>query len=452
MRYLRNEARDIFYDKINAPASRKKKEVKFTHDPSDHRDAHLVRTVTRPEPTGAWANCYICDSTRGVDEFVKVKHKNAFTFHWTTTPKIPEPVDTTNICIHCLCKLFDEWKRRYKLSDLDALYMVCAIANLYYDKELAEAVLNDKEARYSDDVLLTKDVHFVDRYARKLEDGYEGPTSFWDSECSPLKIQKQMVAVQTISENNDTATDEDRDNYNMIWGMYHYDPFETDDIKDQKRLRANLVTMIDDAMNGDLVRMNAALEIVRAYYRIEKIGETLNQLQATPELTARNSNDIKRLTAAKSQETAMITAFAKDHGFAAKYATAKSKGSGTLSAVVRDMKDAHYDFGAVNKYDIETSEAIKQVSDISAESIFKQVAFTSAEYADMVREQADEIKRLTSELRAKEEELRLFKEKDLKQELMEELKQQLKDKGIPLENVEQMLQKEYLKNRVIPPL
>ena len=451
MRYLRNESRDIFYDKINATGSRKKKEVKFDIEPTDHKNANLIRTVTKPEPTGEWASCSCCSTRREVDEFVKVKHKNAFTIHWEPAQKIPHERETTNICIFCLCRLFDEWKRKYRLSDLDALYMVCAMANLYYDKDLAESILKDKEPRYNDDVLLTNDVHFVDKYARKIEDEYDGPTSFWDQDCSPLKAKKQIAAVKQIME-SESNTDEDKDNYNMIWGVYHYDPFEGDDPKDQKRLRANLVTMIDDAMSGDLVRMNAALEIVRAYYRIEKIGETLNQLQSSPELTAQNSNDIKRLTAAKTQETQMVTNFSKDHGFAAKYATAKSKGSGTLSAVVRDMKDANYDFGTVNKYDIETSAAIKQVSDISAESIFKQVAFTSAEYADMVREQADEIKRVTAELRAKEEELRLFKEKEIKQELLEELEQQLKDKGIPTENVEQMIEKEYLKNRTIPPL
>jgi predicted DNA-binding protein YlxM (UPF0122 family) len=92
------------------------------------------------------------------------------------------------------------------------------------------------------------------------------------------------------------------------------------------------------------------------------------------------------------------------------------------------------------------------VSDISAESIFKQVGFSSAEYADMVREQAEELKRLRELLNMKEEELRLFKEKELKQELMEELREELKKKRIPTENVDGILSREYNKNRVIPPL
>lgn len=445
MRYLRNEARDAFYEKNNANALRKKKTVKFAKEPWNYVEAKAYGTVTASGPTSTIGTCVWCGTNRSVDEFVKVKHQEGFTIHWVASRRNPYETNTTNICIHCLCRMFEEWKKIYNLSDVDALYMVCAFSNVYFDRELFEAVLKDDDPRFNDDIMLTNDVHVVDRYMRKIEDKYPGPTNFWGSDCSPLNFKRQMMAEEALNDN--ASIDEDRDNYNIIWSMYHYDPFETEEAKDQKRLRANLVTMIDDAMSGDLVRMNAALEIVKAYYRIEKIGETLNQLQATPELTTQNSNAIKTLTATKSQETAMVTAFSKDHGFAAKYATAKSKGSGTLSAVIRDMKDSNYDPGTVNKYDIETSAAIRQVSDISAESIFKQIAFTSAEYADMVREQAEAIKKLTAQLKSKEEELRLFKEKEVKQELLEELKQELEQKGIPTENVEQMLQKEYTKNK-----
>lgn len=449
MRYARNEARDAFYEKADAPIGAKIKVPKFTRDPIDYIEADLFRSITDPnEKTGSKAKCWLCDSTRTIYEFIKVNHSNAFTIYWGPTNKQPNAINTTHICIHCLNKLYNDWRKRYCFTPIETLYMICSFANVYFDKDLAESILYDKDARYVDGILLTKDVTFVDKYMRKIEEIQEGHTDFWGADCSPIALQKQLGELtKRQAAVEDEARDEDKDNYNIIWGMYHYDPFETEEPKDQKRLRANLVTMIDDAMSGDLVRMNAALEIVKAYYRIEKIGETLNQLQATSELTIQNSNEIKRLVDAKSKETAMVTAFSKDHGFAAKYATAKSKGSGTLSAVIRDMKDAHYDPGVVNKYDIETSAAIKQVSDISAESIFKQISFTSAEYADMVREQADEIKSLTSKLRDKEEELRMFKEKEIKQELLEELKEELIEKGIPIENVDEMIQKEYDKKK-----
>lgn len=84
-----------------------------------------------------------------------------------------------------------------------------------------------------------------------------------------------------------------------------------------------------------------------------------------------NSKLIKELSETKQKETSLVTQFSKDHGFAEKYATAKSRGSGTLGAIVREMNEKGYDKGAINKFDIETAEAMKQVADISAQSMFK---------------------------------------------------------------------------------
>lgn len=323
--------------------------------------------------------------------------------------------------------------------------------DIYYDDSVAHAVYNDRDLQFTDDTPMDPETHWIDRYFRIIKATPElSKKNFWDSDNLQFKA---VVSAQTNAGDPTVGmSDEDKDNYNVIWQTYHYDPFEDEDPKDKPRLMADLVTMIDDAMKDDLVRMRAALEIVRAFYRIDKIGESLNALQQTPDATVANSNAIKQLTAAKTQETSMVTAFSKDHGFAEKYAISKSKGSGTLSAVIRDMKENNYDFGTVNFYDIATSNAIKQVSDISAESIFKQISFTGADYAEMVKEQAVEMKRLKEELDASKEEIRLFKEKELKQELLEELRDELLQKGIPPDNVDDMINKEYNKNHVVPQL
>lgn len=442
MKYRRVKKLDDYYLQADDNARTVAPEVKFSKSPGLN---------FRPSNAGdgiKHCNCKSCNTTRHYTEFVNV-HRKGRCLEWDNIDKLTPKYYTSFICVHCLTKLHEEYKNKYGLDDFEALYAICALIDVYYDHSLAQAVFNDHDLQFVDGVPMAPDTSWIDRYFRMLEDSDFKGQSFWGSDN--VSFYKTIAAAANVG-STEGMSDEDKDNYNIIWATYHYDPFAQDDPKDRPRLMANLVTMIDDAMKDDLVRMNAALEIVRAYYRIEKIGETLNQLQMTANDTVQNSNAIKQLTAAKTQETTMVTNFSKDHGFAAKYALAKSKGSGTLSAVIRDMKDAHYDFGTINKYDIETSAAIKQVSDISAESIFKQVGFSSAEYADMVREQAEELKRLRELLNMKEEELRLFKEKELKQELMEELREELKEKGIPTENVDGILSREYNKNRVIPPL
>ena len=72
---------------------------------------------------------------------------------------------------------------------------------------------------------------------------------------------------------------------------------------------------------------------------------------------------------------------------------------------------------------------------------------SDSDYARMVKEQAEVIINLKNELSSKTEELRMFKEKELKQELLEELKDELISKGIPTENVDEIISRELNKNR-----
>ena len=138
----------------------------------------------------------------------------------------------------------------------------------------------------------------------------------------------------------------------------------------------------------------------------------------------------------------MISSFAKDNGFSERYATTKAKGSGTLSAIVRDMDLYGYDDGAVNMFNIEMSGAMQQVSDISAESMFKQLALTDSDYALMVKEQGTIIRKMQKTLSTQAEELRLLKEEHLRQELVEKYKNELQERGIKPEEVAELVNDE----------
>lgn len=445
MKYPRIEARDRYYNFADSRAHREPAELKFSKDCV----LHFKASAAGGGGNKKYCNCKACNTTRHYTEFIP-RHDVSRSIEWTDIDNFTPVLYTSFICIHCIKKMHEQYKTKYGLDDFSALYALCALMDFYYDHSLAQAVYNDTDLYYADGVKMDPNTHWTDRYFRLLEEGDFKDKNFWGSDN--VKFYETLRAGKKEENSTVGMSDDEKDNFNQVLSLYHYDPFIEDDPKDRPRLIADLVTMMDDAMADDVVRMRAALEIVRAFNRIDKINNTLIELQATPELTAQNARQIKELIDTKKKETDMVTAFSKDHGFAEKYANSKSKGSGTLGAVIRDMKAANYDFGTVNKYDIETSAAIKQVSDISAESIFKQIALTSADYADMVRQQAIEIKNMQEELRMKEEELRLFKEKELKQEILEELREELIAKKIPTQNVDDMIAKELNKNRVLPPL
>jgi hypothetical protein len=64
------------------------------------------------------------------------------------------------------------------------------------------------------------------------------------------------------------------------------------------------------------------------------------------------------------------------------------------------MNDIGYDKGAVNKFDIETAAGMRQVAELSSESILKQLDLTGADFADMVKQQATIIRNMQATMEA----------------------------------------------------
>ena len=224
--------------------------------------------------------------------------------------------------------------------------------------------------------------------------------------------------------------------------VYHYDPFASEPLVDKPSLYEDLVSLMDDSFGEDVVKAKAGVELVYSFLRLKKVNELLTRLQSTDDSMVENAAVIKELVQQKQKETSMISTFAKDNGFSEKYASSKGKGSGTLSAIVRDMTEQGYDRGIVNKFDVDTAAAMQQVSDISAESMFKQLTLTETDYADMVREQGIQIRKMQRTMEAQAEELRLLKEKRLKEEILKEYERELEIKGIDPKEIAGFVQQE----------
>lgn len=371
-------------------------------------------------------------------------------------------------CIFCLNEIGEKFSKDPGMDKYKALYRICAFTNLYYDDRVAHLVIDDKAPVYVDGTPVDPRISWVDRYFRAIKnDPVLSGKNFYTSDnfiyeavvehqCDPEELeQRKLEEYNRLTGGISSQKKESKEafekkylseaaleNRAQILRMFHYDPFENESITDKEGMYIDLTTMLDDAMADDLVRQKAAIEIVRSFKHIEKLSDAIRELQENTESIVANEKQLKSLVDQKKKETDLVTQFSKDHGFAEKYAISKSKGSGTLSAIVRDMIAEDYDRGAINKFDIETAAAIKQVSDISAESIFKQVQFSDSEYASMLKEQAEAIRGLTAERNKLKEELRIIKEKRLKQELMNELEKELKRKKISREDIDEILKRE----------
>ena len=328
--------------------------------------------------------------------------------------------------MYCCVKFCERMEEKYG-NQYKALYRLCAFIGLYYDDALAHRVW-EEDREYENGEKVSEFISPYELYIRAVQDDPRlERKSFMDEGDVPFEYIVQKQRNLSITEE---LSEQGRRDRQEIMEKFHYDPFEKEPAKDRGRLYADLVTLYDDAMATDLVRQRAAIEVVKSFYRIDTIGQTIQELQASPQSMVDNAKVLKDLIDQKSKETAMVTSFSKDHGFAERYQTGKTKGAGTLSSVVRDGFYNHFDKLAVNKFDIETSNAMRQVADISAASMMNQIQLSSDDFRKMVEEQAEKIRELTQQVAELAEANRLFKEKEIKQQLLDEYVKDLKEKGI----------------------
>ena len=78
---------------------------------------------------------------------------------------------------------------------------------------------------------------------------------------------------------------------------------------------------------------------------------------------------------------------------------------------MKEMESDGFDEIRVNLFDINTSEAMKQIADLSNRSIMEQLTWDANDYTEMIKEQREMIQRLQSELASNNDELRIVKNK-----------------------------------------
>lgn len=349
-------------------------------------------------------------------------------------------IDETNkmcmpVCKNCGQKLFDYYyKNVHHKSYVKALEHTCCDLNIYWDLD----IYNNCKKTFENN---GRKLHILSEYIGAVgRQGVEflGKT-YWDSptiqnrnitilQGENVDFERQLVNPEELTNKDgwDTPLDwekEDTENRKKVIKTYRYDPFEFEDEGDKKGLYRDLVAMLDDAMEDDYVKSRGALEVVRSFNRLEKIGNTITQMEKNNEELAK----IQKMVDFKAKERNSITSFCKDNGFAASYGLKKSKGAGTLSGVMKEMNEKQYENAILNMYDIETSKSIEQAAEASLKAIFSQLNIGGNEAYVIIQNQNEEIRKLTKKLKQAEEDLRKANCKIVEQKLTKEQEQNEKD-------------------------
>ncbi|AZV43714.1 hypothetical protein BAOM_3105 [Peribacillus asahii] len=238
--------------------------------------------------------------------------------------------------------------------------------------------------------------------------------SWKDSEFEPnLPSTENKVEVEVINKSNKKENEEivvidTRDKEDVI-RMLGYDPFEHENPNDKKHLYSRLVDFLDESTLEDGFKLQAVIEIVIGFNQIDKINHAITNITNDIDRLSDKSGGIKSLIDSKKNILASLIKLAEENGISVKHNTQKSKGAGTLTGIIKTLQEKGIEQGELNLYDIETAQGIRQVADLSNQSIMAQLQFDENDYTSMLMEQREMIQELDAKVTKLEEENRLLK-------------------------------------------
>lgn len=302
----------------------------------------------------------------------------------------------THICTDCMNELLFDLKTKYKDAKI-AIMILCHYLDVYFSEALYESLKDKTTFSFGE---------YMKCLAMKQ---YKG-RSFSNTIIEMLK--DEMRGSSALQEEREVKWNaSDKRNKNFAISIVGYDPFESCGMKDSDRKYCfNILAGYcdSDGIQEDGHKIQSVIQITQSQLQCRKLDEIINAelLEVNPD-----ENKIKNLTATKKQLTDSIAKTAQDNNLSSAYNKNSSKGANTLSLKMKEMAEDGYEQIKVNLFDVKTCGAIKQIADISTQSILDQLTLDSNDYTQMIKEQRELIEKLRKSSEEFEEENRMLKNK-----------------------------------------
>ncbi len=319
------------------------------------------------------------------------------------------------ICKECTQKLFMYYYIYKCNKDLDrAMKCVCADLNLYWNKETFEKARESFENSGRSGTL-------IGCYITEINDDFSGCTfkdspflqeDYFENESNKIEKKSQYAPLDW--------TKEEAKNQKDVIHLLGYDPFQYEDNDDDKKiLYADLISILDEDIQQDYVKLQSALTIVKSFTKVRHLDERMHQM----ELEDAPLNAQKAIADLKAKELKAISDFSRDSGFSERFKTRQSQGQTSFTGIVKQMNEKQYENELINKYDVQTSSTIQAAADASFKAIFNQLNLSEAEVYKIAAEQLAELRKVKQENEKLKEQLRREKYKVAQAELKEEARE-----------------------------
>lgn len=298
-------------------------------------------------------------------------------------------------CKDCLNSRFQELSQRYG-SDKTALLLCCYILDVPFYASLYDSIVQNNS------------IFSVGLYLRQLQLGQFQFKTF----INTLMSDELSKTDKEVKEEREAKwSKSDKQNMSFVISTVGYDPFADCGMTDTDRKYCfNILAGYcdSDGIKEDGHKLQSVVQITQSQLQCRKLDEFINAelLSVSPD-----EERVKKLTTTKKQLLDSIAKIAQDNNLSSAYNKNSSKGANTLSQKMKEIADDGYEQIKVNLFDIKTCGAVKQIADISNQSILDQLTLGSNEYTQIIKEQREMIEKLRLNSDTFEEENRMLKNK-----------------------------------------
>lgn len=318
-----------------------------------------------------------------------------------------------HICISCVKEEFERLSTRY--SQKLATMAICAKLNVPFYRSLYESVRKQQ------------DNFSFGFYIRQMNSKqYSNQTFALTLANGELEVTKKEAEddAEELAETNWTI--DERRAKNEVITMMGYDPFDGYAPKVRKKLFTELLGYLDDdELLSDNYKLSQIIQVINNNLQINQYDVALSKLSPS-----KDADEIAALNKIKKDLVVGNEKIAKENGISVKGRGDQRAGKGTLTGLMRDMREKDIKTSEVNFYDQLMSPASRWAADISMQSMIENIQLDENDVNDIIEEQRKLLQEYQDKNDELQEERRVWKVKEIESdEIIKKLQEQIVQLG-----------------------
>lgn len=341
------------------------------------------KVVTQKEAAPVY-KCLCCGCTKKETEF----YRSPYSKTWKQSNQ------RVLFCKNCLEQLFHDESEQYGVET--AFVIALARLDLPYYRNLYVSMVEKYGACN------------IGSYAR-LMNGTQYRDVSWVNTIVDGELERTINEVREQREGRWGKSD--KNNMYAVISMVGYDPFADLGLTENDRKYCFNVMAGYCAIPGideDGHKLESAVQITLSRLQCKQIDDMIFKESS---LKNPNIKTLDTLSATKKGLLDTINRIAKDNNLSSAYNSSSSPGQNTLSKKMKELAADDFKAIQVNVFDIQTCAAMKQIADLSNQSILEQLSLESSDYIEMIKEQREMLGKITAERDELKEENRNLKNK-----------------------------------------